>query len=83
MASVARGEAIMNLIPAVQALSRRAARGRTDSIKLLFELTGFHSPRVQHDHSGEIEIKLTGMHRPPRTVDQLGPPVVDAEVVED
>jgi len=41
------------------ALIRRASRGRPDAIKLMWEAMGFHNTRVQHEHSGDIEIRLT------------------------
>lgn len=75
-----RGVMVEGLEGAAEALVRRAHRGRPDAIKLLFEATGFHNPRVQHEHSGEIEIKMTAIPRPP-AVDEDG--VVDAEVVEE
>lgn len=67
------------LIPITDALIRRAAKGRPDAIKLAYEASGFHNPRVKHDHSGEINIKLD-MPRPKQV--ESGE-VVDAEVVED
>jgi len=62
--------------PAVAALGGRAGRtGRTDAVKLLAEMSGFHNPRVQHQHSGEIKIKLE-LPRPEYDVP-------DADVVEE
>ena len=63
--------------PIVEKQVQRAMRGRTDAAKLVMEISGFHNPKVQHDHkhSGTIDIKLTMGGRPE--------PVVDAEVVED
>lgn len=73
----ARGELLIGLGPAVAGLSRSGARGRVDAAKLLLEASGFHNPRVKHDHSGSIEIKLT-MPRPERqAVD-----IPDADVVD-
>src|SRR3982751_3620137 len=62
---------------AVHALGRRAQRGRVDAIRLAFEVSGFHNPKVQHnhEHSGTIDINLKMGGRPE--------PVVDAEVVEE
>ena len=52
--------AMWESLPAVtDALIRRAERGRPDAIKLMWEAMGFHNPRVQHEHSGDIEIRLT------------------------
>ena len=73
----AKVEMLLALVPATRALGQRAARGRPDAAKLLFEATGFHNPRVKHDHSGEIKIKLE-IPRPAFESD-----VVDADVVDD
>lgn len=62
-------------------------RKRVDAIKLTFEASGFHNPRVQHEHSGEIQVSLN-IPRPGKQ-EALNPgkdaesPVVDAEVVDD
>ena len=80
VSAAAHGEMVEGLIPATQALGKRAARGRPDAIKLLFEASGFHNPRVKHEHSGDINIHLD-MPRPERVVDE--DQVVDAEVVDD
>lgn len=71
-----RAESMLLTPVAVHALGRRAARGRVDAIRLLFEISGFHNPKVQHnhEHSGEIKISLEMGGRPE--------PIVDAEVVE-
>lgn len=65
----------------VQAVIKRGERGRIDAAKLIFEMTGLHNPKVQHEHSGEIAIKLD-IARPPRTVDEDATGIVDADVVE-
>ncbi len=72
----ARAEMILALEPQTRRLARLR---RPDAIKLLFEASGFHNPRVKHDHSGSIEVKLT-MPRPQREL----PEVIDgeAEVVD-
>lgn len=80
VATAARGEMVAGLIPATQALAKRAARGRPDAIKLLYEASGFHNPRVQHEHSGDIKITLD-MPRPPRH-DPDEDDAIDVEVVE-
>lgn len=81
VASAARGEMVAGLIPATQALAKRAARGRPDAIKLLYEASGFHNPRVQHEHTGDIKVTLD-IPRPERlSVDPEE--VTDAEVVDD
>jgi hypothetical protein len=84
MALRAKGKLIWNLDQVVEALVRRSINtGRPDAIKLALEATGFHNPRVQHEHSGEIKVKLE-IPRPP-VLDDEGRPekVVDADVVED
>lgn len=75
------GTMVMGLGPAAQALVRRAGRGNPTAIRLLFEASGFHNPKMQHEHSGEVTIKLE-MPRPPVVADEAGQ-VTDAEVVED
>lgn len=64
------------------ALVKRAQRGRVDAIKLGWEVSGFHNPRVkhEHEHSGEITINLKAINRPQPVLDEA--PVVDATVVE-
>lgn len=82
IADRARAELISGVGPAARALQGRAGRqGKPDAVKLLFEASGFHNPKVQHDHkhSGGVEIKLT-MPRPERTKDE---DIVDADVVDD
>jgi hypothetical protein len=85
IATRARGQLIWHLNDVVQALVRRASTGgaRVDAMKLALEASGFHNPRVQHEHSGEITVKLD-IPRPP-VLDDEGRPeqVVDADVVED
>lgn len=78
VASMAQGEMTVALGPAVVALGSRARKGRPDAIKLLFEATGFHNPRVKHEHSGDIKISLS-MPRPKFDADAT---VADAEVVD-
>lgn len=58
IAAQAKGIMMTSLTPATVALGQRAARGRPDATKLLYEASGFHNPRVQHDHSGEIKVSL-------------------------
>lgn len=76
---------ILGLGPAVKALNRKAAAGRVDAIKLAFESSGFHNPRIQHEHGGEVTITIKNAPRPDRVVEEYArdnPTVVDAEVVE-
>jgi hypothetical protein len=72
LARRARGQMAVDLVPAVAAAGQRARRGRIDAVRYISEASGFHSAKVQHDHSGEIKIKL----EMPR------PDYVDADVVE-
>jgi len=84
-AAVGKGEVITELPAIMEAIVRRAKRGRTDAAKLAFEIVGFHNPKVSHEHSGDISVTLN-MPRPERVENphaQLEEPVVDAEVVED
>lgn len=71
---------VIGLGPATDALIRRASKGRPDAIKLLYEASGFHNPRVKHEHTGDIKITLNSLPRPERPeVDDA----IDADVVED
>lgn len=58
-AIVERGQAnlMLGIIPATVGLSSRAGR-KTDAAKYVLEATGVHNPKVKHEHSGEISIKL-------------------------
>jgi hypothetical protein len=76
IADDARLELLVGLKPAVRGLAGRAARGRPDAARVILEASGFHNPRVKHEHSGEIKIKLD-IPRP--TIDG---DVVDADVVD-
>lgn len=49
---------VVGLPGATAAAVRRSHRGRMDAIKFVSETTGFHNPRVQHEHSGEVTIKM-------------------------
>jgi hypothetical protein len=70
------------LIPITRALIKRMKRtGRADGAKLIFEATGFHNPRVKHEHSGEISVKIASMPRP-QDVEGEAEEVQDADVVE-
>jgi hypothetical protein len=77
------GAAIMELPSIMDGVIRRAQRGRVDAAKLIFEMTGLHNPKVQHEHSGDIQITLASVPRPERVATELEAPVVDAEVVEE
>lgn len=73
----AKGELIAGLGPTTRAVVNRASRGRIDAAKLVYETTGFHNPKVKHEHSGEIKVKLE-MPRP-----DFNHEVPDADVVEE
>jgi hypothetical protein len=72
----AKGQMLLDLGPAVEAVGKRAKRGRMDAARVVMEATGFHNPKVKHEHSGDINIKIE-MPRP-----QFHE-VPDADVVED
>jgi hypothetical protein len=63
------------------AVARRGSKGNIPAAKLAMEASGFHNPRMDHHHSGKIEIELKGVPRPAATVDEDH--VVDADVVEE
>lgn len=83
MASIAMGELRSGLPMAVQALVRRAQKGNVPAIKLAMESSGFWSPRMEHKHSGKVEIAFTGVNRAPLVEDSIAAEVVDATVVEE
>lgn len=77
----AQAQLVLGLGIASQALVRKAARGYLPAIKLIMEATGFHNPRVRHDHTGEVKVSID-IPRAPELAAEAGP-VVDAEVVDD
>lgn len=54
-----RGKANLTLgiIPATIGLANRGGR-KTDAARVVLEATGVHNPRVQHEHSGDVNITL-------------------------
>lgn len=82
LADNAKIEMMTGLGPATVALTRKARAGRVDAIKLLFEASGLHNPRVQHEHSGEVNIKVS-IPRPDVAKTHAEDPIVDADVVDD
>lgn len=82
IAARAQAEMALALVPSIKRLGKRAARlGKPAEIKLLAEMSGFHNPRVKHEHSGDINVNLN-IPRPEKlTVDP--DEVVDAEVVDE
>lgn len=84
---LAKAKGLKHIGPSVEAIGKRAGRGRPDAAKLLWSMTGFHNERISHEHSGDIQINVS-IPRPQTTVDQLGPgkdseDYVDADVVEE
>lgn len=62
----AHAEFVVGLIPTARALAKAAQQPYAKAMpsqKLLLEITGYHNPKVQHEHSGEIKIKVE-MPRP-------------------
>lgn len=80
LAADIKAELILGTGSSVKALNRKARAGRVDAIKLAFEASGFHNPRTEVNHSGEVQITIKGLPRPDRVEDE--PTVVDAEVVD-
>jgi hypothetical protein len=74
----ARVKMLFALGVATDGLTRRAKNGNIQAVKLLYEASGLHNPKVQHQHSGEITITLD-MPRP--SFGSEGE-ITDAEVVE-
>lgn len=84
LGAAAKGELIMALPEATAALARRASKGNVQAIKLLYEASGFWSPRTTTEHTGEIQISVKGLERPAPVHDEgTDSKVVDATVVED
>lgn len=88
VATAAMGELRLAVPKTTQALiSVATKRKRVDAIKLVMEASGFHNPRIQHEHSGDIQITLS-MPRPGQQ-ESLNPgkedpgPIVEADVVEE
>jgi hypothetical protein len=71
---------ILGLGAAIKALNRKAAAGRVDGIKLVFESSGFYNPRVQHEHGGDIKITIRNAPRPERTDEEY---IGDAVEIKD
>jgi hypothetical protein len=88
-----QGQIVEHLEGMTAAQVKRALRGRTDAFKLLLEVGGIHNSKVQHEHSGGIELKLVAVPRPPPVDNtpnerpgprpQLDEAIVDAEVIDD
>jgi hypothetical protein len=81
VAMVSKGTLMIHMPEVVAAVVRRAVKGNIPAAKLAMEASGFHNPRMDHHHSGKIEIELKGVPRPERVVDEDN--VVDADVVDE
>jgi len=81
IARLAQAELIGGTARVTKAVVNRAARGNPNMARLALEASGFHNPKVDHRHSGEVKITMSGIPRPTAGHDET-PPVVDAEVVE-
>lgn len=78
---------LSGVAPVAESLVGRAkATGKADVVRLAFESSGFHNPRVDHHHDGDINITLS-IPRPHDTAalpnSEADENVVDAEVIED
>jgi len=81
IAALAHGSLILDTLRVAKAVGNRAARGNPNMARLALEATGFHNPKVDHKHSGEVKITVSGLPRPTAGPDETPP--VDAEVVEE
>jgi hypothetical protein len=80
-ATQGRAELILMLPRIARRLAQRAAHlGKAPDVKLVFEASGFHNPKVNHEHSGDVNIRLVIPRPELPSSDQ---DVVEAEVVED
>jgi hypothetical protein len=79
LGEAARAELLAGLGTITRGLVRAGGRGRSDAVKLAYEALGFHTTKTKHEHSGSIEVKVSGVPRPTPVEEE---PVPDAEVVE-
>ena len=75
-----QGDMLAGLPGTMTAVVKRAHRGRMDAAKVMLEASGFHNPRVKHEHSGDIKVTLD-MPRPKFEQDVVAS-IEDADVVE-
>ena len=80
IAAAAQAELITGTPRVVKAVVNRGGRGNPNMARLAMEASGFHNPKVDHRHSGEVKITVSGLPRPPAGPDETPP--IDAEVVE-
>jgi hypothetical protein len=82
IAARAAGDLLMGVPGTVNAVVKRAHRGRMDAARTVLEATDVHNPRVKHEHSGDITVKLE-MPRPRFDADADVVGIADADVVQD
>jgi hypothetical protein len=82
LAMAAQSELVGGTPKVARAVVNRGGRGNPNMARLALEASGFHNPKVDHKHSGEVKITLSGIPRPSAGPDET-PPVTDAEVIED
>jgi hypothetical protein len=86
LAAICMGELRAGLPASIAALVRRASKGNVPAIKLAMEASGFYNPRMEHHHSGKIEVELKGVPRPAPTTDEdhsNEATIYEADVVEE
>lgn len=59
-----RAKLMLRLGPVLDGLLTKAEGGNPIAAKLVLEASGFHNPKMQHEHSGEVAISLN-IPRPP------------------
>lgn len=77
---MAKANLVLGVLPTSEAIVRKAVAGRVDAAKLVFEASGFHNPRTEVAHSGDIQITIKGLPRPEQVVDETV--VSDADVID-
>jgi hypothetical protein len=78
LAAISHAEVMLGTPSIAGALVRRASKGNVPAAKLAMEASGFHNPRVKHEHTGDIKVTIDNAPRPPVVEDD----VVDGTVVE-
>lgn len=79
IADYARATLMAGLPATARGVIARAEEGKLDGVKLAWEATGFHSSKVQHEHSGDISVTLN-IPRP--TGRQAAEPALEGKVVD-
>lgn len=67
--------------PVLDGLIGKAETGNPIAAKLVLEASGFHNPRTQHEHSGEVKITMSIPR--PAAPEQKTIDIPDADVVEE